>query len=363
LGCNAPKRVRDRAIYSVELKLDTIIQMIKKQKTRICITGGCGFVGHHFVEALLKETKWEIIVLDSLNYSGNQNRLTDIECFDTKRIKYVYHNLQAPISETIHKMLGRLDYIVHLASETHVDNSLKDSIPFVMSNVLGTANLFEYLKKKQKKVKKIISFNTDEVFGPAPKGIYYKEYDRFTPSNPYSAAKAGQAALDYAFYNSFNLPIITTFTMNIIGERQHPEKFLPTIMRKIIKNEKVPLFGNNKNDISYRHWIHARNVADAVMFLLKKGKVGERYNIVGEEASIRKVARFIYKTIKGEEMKESDIDYVGFTAVRPGHDRRYSLNGEKMKEMGWNPPMNLWSSIIRIVEWSTKKKNKDWLNL
>jgi len=112
-------------------------------------------VGHHFVEALLKETKWEIIVLDSLNYSGNQNRLTDIECFDTKRIKYVYHNLQAPISETIHKMLGRLDYIVHLASETHVDNSLKDSIPFVMSNVLGTANLFEYLKKKQKRLKRL----------------------------------------------------------------------------------------------------------------------------------------------------------------------------------------------------------------
>jgi dTDP-glucose 4,6-dehydratase len=339
--------------------------MIKKRKKRIMITGIAGFVGSHFVEHILKNTDWDIIGLDSLTYAGNLNRLTNIRVLGLfqKRVKFIYHDLRSAIPETIHNMIGKLDYVIHLASETHVDNSLKDSIPFIMSNVLGTANLFEYLKKQQRQVKKIISFNTDEVFGPAPEGVYYREYNKFTPSNPYSAAKAGQAALDYAFYNSFDIPIITTFCVNIIGEKQHSEKFLPTIIRKMLKREKIPLYGNNQYDLSYRHWIHARNVANAIMFLLKNGESGERYNIVGEERSILEVANMVCKIIKRRPIEERDIDWVGFATIRPGHDRRYALSGEKLAKMGWKAPMGLEETIKSIVKWSIKSENRYWLNL
>ena len=339
--------------------------MKNNKKIRCAISGAAGFVGSHFVESFLRETDWEIVIIDNLTYAGNLNRLTDIDCWkeNAHRVKFVWHDLRSPISETTHKMIGSLDYVIHLAAESDVNRSLDDSIPFMMSNVVGTANLFEYLKKKQKEVKSIINFGTDESWGAAPKDINYKEYDRFNPSNSYSVSKTAQSLLGYAFYNSFNMPIINTFCMNIIGERQHPEKFLPTMMRKIIKGEKVPLYGNNKNDLSYRYWIHARNVANAIMFLLKNGESGERYNIVGEERSILEVADMVCKIIKGRPIEERDIDWVGFATIRPGHDRRYSLDGGKMDKMGWKAPMGLKETIKSIVNWSIRPENKHWLNI
>ncbi|HOK97498.1 MAG TPA: GDP-mannose 4,6-dehydratase, partial [Candidatus Paceibacterota bacterium] len=137
-------------------------------KKTILITGGGGFIGHHFVEGLLKKTDWDIVILDALTYAGNLNRLTDIDIWDKEkhRVKFVWHDLRAPISDTTHKMIGDLDFIWHLAAESHVDRSLEDSRPFVMSNVLGTANLLEYVKKYQPSLKKFVTFSTDEVFGP-----------------------------------------------------------------------------------------------------------------------------------------------------------------------------------------------------
>ena len=127
---------------------------------RILITGGAGFLGHHIVEQLLKNTNWEIVILDSLNYAGSLNRLLDIEIWEREkhRIKFVWHDLKAPVLESLHKIIGNLDYVWHLAAESHVDRSLEDSIPFVMSNVLGTANLLEYVKKKQPNLRKYIQF-------------------------------------------------------------------------------------------------------------------------------------------------------------------------------------------------------------
>lgn len=339
--------------------------MKTKKRIKIGVTGAAGFIGAHFVESFLKETDWEIVIIDRLSYAGNLNRLVDMDCWEENahRVKFVYHDLRSAISESLHRMIGNLDYVVHLASSTHVDNSLNDSVPFVLDNVLGTANLLEYIKHNQQDLKTFVNFLTDECWGSAPEGVYYKEYDRFAPSNPYSACKSAQAHIGESFYNSFNIPIITTFCVNIIGEKQHSEKFLPTIIRKMLKREKIPLYGNNQYDLSYRHWIHARNVANAIMFLLKNGESGERYNIVGEERSILEVANMVCKIIKRRPIEERDIDWVGFATIRPGHDRRYALNGEKLAKMGWKAPMGLEETIKSIVKWSIKPENKHWLNL
>lgn len=329
-------------------------------KKTILVTGGAGFVGHHCVEHLLKNTNWKIIVLDSLNYAGNMNRITDIEVFDPGRIKFVWHDLRAPISETTHKLIGKLDYCIHFAAESHVDRSLQDSIPFVMSNVLGTANLLEYFKHYQPECKTLV-FSTDEVFGPAPEGVYFKENDSHRPSNPYAASKSGEEMMAYSFAHAFKLPISVVRSMNIIGERQHPEKLIPKTIKAILNNKKVILHGKGRNDLSSRCWIHARNVADGLLFLFNKAEREEFYHIVGEERTVLEIADWICEVIKGRRLKDDEIEWVDFHTARPGHDKRYALSGEKLAKMGWRPPVNLESSLKKTVKWTLK--HKKWLNL
>lgn len=329
-------------------------------KKTILVTGAAGFVGHHCVEHLLKNTDWEIIVLDCLTYAGNLNRITDIEVFDPERVKFVWHDLKAPISESVHKMIGKLDYCIHFAAESHVDRSLEDSIPFVMSNVVGTANLLEYFKHYQPECKTLI-FSTDEVFGPAPEGVYFKEEDRFKPSNPYSASKAGEEMIAYSFAHAFGLPISIVRSMNITGERQHPEKFLPKTIKAILNNEKVNLHGKGREDLSSRCWIHARNVADGLLFLLDKAEREEFYHIVGEERTVLEMADWICEVIKGRKLKDDEIEFVDYHTARPGHDKRYALSGEKLAKMGWRPPVDLEKSLKKTVNWTLK--HQKWLNL
>ena len=326
----------------------------------ILITGGAGFVGHHCVEHLLKNTDWKIVVLDSLNYAGNMNRITDSELFDPERVKFVWHDLRSSISGTNHKLIGELDYCIHFAAESHVDRSLEDSIPFVMSNVVGTANLLEYFKHYQSQCKTLI-FSTDEVFGAAPEGVYFKENDPFRPSNPYSAAKAGEEMMAFSFAHAFGLSISVVRSMNIIGERQHPEKFLPKTIRAILNNEKVILHGRKRNDLSSRCWIHARNVADGLLFLLDKAEKEEFYHIVGEERTVLEMADWICEATKGRKLKDNELEWVDYHTARPGHDKRYALSGEKLSKMGWKPPVNLEKSLKKAVKWTLEHKR--WLNL
>lgn len=333
---------------------------------RVLITGGAGFIGHHCVEHLLKNTDWEIIVLDSLNYAGNMNRIlelgninriADIEVFDPKRVKFVWHDLRAPITETTHKLIGKLDYVVHFAAETHVDRSLNDSIPFVASNVMGTAHLLEYIKKNQKC--KTLIFSTDEVFGPADEGVNFKEGDAHRPSNPYAASKSGAEMIAYSFAHAFKLPVFIVRSMNVIGERQHTEKFVPKTIKSILNNEKIILHGKNKKDMASRFWIHARNVSDGVLFLLKNANDGEFYHIVGEEKTVLEIANLISEVINNKPLKDNEIKYVDYHTARPGHDKRYALSGEKLKKMGWQPPINLEKSLKKTVKWCLD--NKKWL--
>lgn len=346
---------------------------------KILITGGAGFVGHHCVEHILKNTDWQIVVLDALTYAGNMNRLTElvenfygkggadknnkttgIEVLGFERVKFVWHDLRAPISANIHKLIGKLDYCIHFAAESHVDRSLQDSIPFANSNVVGTANLLEYLKSSQADCKTII-FSTDEVFGSAPEGVYFKENDMFRPSNPYAAAKCGEEMMAYSFAHAFDLPISIVRSTNIIGEAQHPEKFLPKTIKAILNNEKVILHGKSKTDLSTRCWIHARNVADALLFLLDKAEKKEFYNIAGEEKSILEVADWICEEVKGRKLNDNEIEFVDYHTARPGHDKRYALDGAKLKNLGWTPPVGLEASIKKAARWTIN--NEKWLSL
>jgi len=331
-------------------------------------------LGTIFSEGVLKKTDWEIIILDALTYAGNLNRVTDIDIWEKEkhRVKFIWHDLKSPIPETTHKMIGDLDYIWHLAAESDVGRSLENSIPFVMSNVVGTANLLEYVKKYQPNLKKFVTFSTDEVFGPAPFGVDYKEGDTCNPSNPYSASKEGQEAISKAFAFSFGLPVMITRTMNVYGERQHPEKFIPKTVRAILNGEKVTIHGLPGN-ISSRKWIHCRNVCAALLFLMEKGEIIEKkyqndpshgiYHIVGEEKNALELANRISRIIKGRELEPSEIEYVDFHRTRPGHDLRYSLDGSKLKSLGFEYPLTLEQSFDKMIKWMIKPENRKWLNL
>jgi len=193
-------------------------------KKTVCITGAFGFVGAHFVEHFLKNTDWDIVVLDKLSYATNGfDRLRDINIFDEKRVKIFVIDLNLPLSDGVKKEIGEVDYIINLASESHVDNSIVDPVNFIKNNVNLCLNMFEWAREL-KGLKKFIQFSTDEAFGTAPEGVNYKEGDRQNPGNPYSASKAAQEAIARAYANTYGLPINITNTMNIIGERQHPEK-------------------------------------------------------------------------------------------------------------------------------------------
>jgi dTDP-glucose 4,6-dehydratase len=202
---------------------------------KVLITGGAGFVAHHLIGYLLTHTDWDIVSLDRLDYSGNLNRLDEIMMsFDLqvrRRVKIVYHDLKSELNSLVRSQIGTVNYILHLAAGSHVDRSIKYPMEFVMDNVVGTCNILEFARTQKDNLERFIYFSTDEVFGPAPNGIKYKENDRYNSTNPYSASKAGGEELAVAYENTYGLPIYITHTMNVFGERQHPEKYIPMCIR------------------------------------------------------------------------------------------------------------------------------------
>ena len=341
---------------------------------RVLITGGAGFIAHHLIYFLLKNTQWDIVSLDRLDYSGNLNRLENIlSSLDPKvksRVKIVFHDLKSEINPWIIKELGEIDCILHLAAGSHVDRSIDFPMEFVLDNVVGTANILEYARKinESKKLERFVYFSTDEVFGPAPKAINYNENDRYNSTNPYSATKAGGEELAVAYENTYNLPVYITHTMNVFGERQHPEKFIPMCIKKIRDGETVTIHSDKTKKIpGSRHYIHAEDVAEAIHFILTNkiesdvdygGAKCPKFNIVGsEELNNLELAHIIAKS-QGKELKYEMVD---FHSSRPGHDLRYSLSGEKMKKLGWTPSIKLTERIKQVVDWSLK--NDNWIEL
>lgn len=328
-------------------------------KKRVLVTGGCGFVGHHVVEHLLKTTDWLVLVFDKLSYAANGlERLRDINVFDDRRVTVMTSDFALPISEGVAREIGQLDYIFHLGAETHVDRSIDDPAPFVMTNVVGTMHLLNFARQV-KGLKKFFYFSTDEVFGPAPKGTDYKEWDRYNSGNPYAASKAGGEELCLAYGNTYKLPVVITHCMNIFGERQHSEKFIPKVIRAVMAGEKVVIHSDAQKKVpGSRFWIHARNVAAAMMFLVEKGDSQEKYNIVGErEVNNLEIAKFIANVLG----RPLNYELVDFHSSRPGHDLRYALDGTKMHEMGWRLPLNFEQSLEKTIQWTLE--NPKWLSL
>jgi len=336
----------------------------------VLITGGAGFIAHHLIGKILKETDWNIISLDRLDYSGNLNRLHDVvSSFPAdvrKRVKIVHHDLKADLNPLVRSEIGKVDYIFHLAAGSHVDRSIEYPMEFVLDNVVGTCNILEFAKT-QKELKLFIYFSTDEVFGPAPGGIKYKENDRYNSTNPYSATKAGGEELAVAYQNTYGLPIYITHTMNVFGERQHPEKYIPICIRKIKDGESVTIHSDKTCTIpGSRHYIHAEDVADAVLFLAKypknnwspdeTGAKCPKFNIVGsEELNNLELAQIIAEA----QGKELNYELVDFHSSRPGHDLRYALDGSKMKELGWEPKKSVRERIKEVTIWTLE--NQRWI--
>lgn len=335
---------------------------------RVLITGASGFLGHHVVEGILKTTDWEIVTIDRLSETTKNgfDRLRDIKAFDNRRVLRFTHDLNLPIGEGLRKEFGDIDYIIDIASDSHVDRSISTPIPFVLNNVNKTLTMLEYARHLPM-LKKFIQFSTDEVYGTAPDGVWYKEGDRHNPGNPYSASKSCQEMICRAYTNTYKIPVIITNTMNIIGERQHPEKFLPLVINKVLKGETLYIHSDpSRTRPGQRHYLHARNISAALVFILEHTDEilcphdADRgvFNIVGErEFDNLTFAQTIAKYV-GKELKYELVD---FHSSRPGHDLRYALDGNKLKNYGFNYPVPVDDSIKKIVEWTLLEENKKWL--
>jgi dTDP-glucose 4,6-dehydratase len=335
----------------------------------VLVTGGAGFVAHHVIDTIIRETDWNVVTLDRLDFSGNLNRLSDItETYsekDKKRIKIVFHNLRAEINPLISSFIGKPDIILHLAAASHVDRSIEYPMEFVQDNVIGTVNLLDYARKLDN-LEMFLYFSTDEVFGPAPSGVQYKERDRYNSSNPYSASKAAGEEMCVAYENTYKLPMMITHTMNVFGERQTPEKFIPLCIDRVQRGEKILIHSNKeRTQAGSRFYIHAQDVASALLFLLKNNPQIEndygnahcrKFNIVGRE-EIDNLS--LAKMIADVQNKELNYELVDFHSARPGHDLRYALDGGLMQSLGWSPRLSLKDRIGQVNDWFLA--NPKWL--
>ena len=332
-------------------------------KEKVLVTGGAGFIGHHIIENLLRDTDYDVVSLDRLDVSGDLSRLQDVLNKNPEwksRFSVVWHDLKAPLNTLVCKRLGGVTHILHLAAGSHVDRSIQWPMEFVMDNVVGTANLLEYARNNLKdNLKFFLYFSTDEVFGPAEDGVFYKENDRYDSGNPYSASKAGAEELCVAYANTYQMPIMITHTMNVFGHRQHPEKYIPLVIDKVNKGEEVTIHANREcTEAGQRHYVHASDVAEAVLFLIEHGTVREKYNIVGEREVDNLELAMMIADIMEKPLKYKLVD---FHSSRPGHDLRYALCGEKMKNLGWQPSKNFYERLREVVEWTLE--NDEWLGV
>jgi len=331
----------------------------------VLITGGAGFIAHHVIDKILKETDWHIVSLDRLDISGNLNRLHDmLQDHDPKeiarRLRIIFHDLKAEVNSQIVADIGHVDIVLHLAAGSHVDRSITYPMEFVQDNVVGTVNMLDYARKHLPNLERFVYFSTDEIYGIAPAGVAYKEYDRYNSTNPYSASKAAAEEFCVAYENTYKMPIVVTHTMNVFGERQHPEKFIPATIQKVRDGETVVIHADPSRTVAgSRMYIHARDVAEGLMFILDlkdyqhTGDYGHahcpKFNLVGtEEIDNLTLAQMIANAV-GKELKYEMTD---FHTSRPGHDMRYALDGGLLASLGWEPKIKLSERIKGMVDWT-----------
>lgn len=337
-----------------ELMILEVIPSIESMTTAL-VTGGCGFIGRNLLQHLLDNTDWRTVSLDSLSYATD----TTLTPFHP-RIRHYYHDLRSPVPEALKEKIGEVQYFFNVASESHVDRSIDDPVPFIDNNVKLVCNALEYAREL--KPTAFFQISTDEVYGPAPEGYFFKEWDTLLPSNPYSASKAAQEMIAISYWRTYGVPCIITNTMNNFGDGQHREKYVPKCIRYLLEGRPVPVHGETIADkwvSGSRVWLHAINHADALLFLARNVKPTlfpatdrpDKYHIAGDEEISNLDMVYRLAALLGVEAK---YEWSSWHDSRPGHDLRYALAGEKLRSAGWNPPLTIEESFRRTVEYYRK---------
>lgn len=345
---------------------------------RVLITGAGGAIGVHVMAHFMHNTDWYIVALDSFRpeHKGYFDRITRV-CRNhpewPTRITIFAHDLNAPISAREIEEIGDIDYIINLASRSDVSNSIDEnpavpsgaSTAFVRNNTELMLNMLDYARVAMPSV--FLHFSTDEVYGPAPKESGgHKEWSPIVPSNPYSASKAVQEALAIAWWRCYNIPLILTNTMNNFGEMQAPSKFPAMIQKKIEAGETIDVHSSVDGQIGTRYYIHSRNTADAILFILNNvppvmhgpGEIDKpvRLNIVGDKQVANDEMVEIISNLMEKPAKTRPVMYHDHN---PGHDLHYGLDGTALKELGWTSPVPFEESLKNTIDW--QKRNPEWM--
>ena len=309
----------------------------------ILITGGAGFIGSNYVRHVLANSDDEVTVFDALTYAGNLSSLADVA--DDPRYSFVQGDICD--REAVAAAMAGHDMVVHFAAESHVDRSIVDPDTFVRTNCLGTNVMCDVARNIG--VERFLHISTDEVYGSIEEGSFI-ETDRLGPRSPYSSSKAGSDLIALSYQETYGLPVIVTRSSNNFGPFQFPEKVIPLFVTNLLDGKKVPLYGDGLN---IRDWIHVLDNCDGVDTVLRKGTIGEIYNIGGgNETTNRELTSMVLSNMGvGEEM----VEYV---EDRLGHDRRYSVDCSKANALGWKPSRNLDVAVAETVEWY--RANRAW---
>lgn len=320
--------------------------------SNVLVTGGCGFIGSNFIRYLLKNyDDVRVINLDLLTYAGNELNLSEYT-FDSRYIFIRGDISDKTLVNSIFKNHAPTA-VVHFAAESHVDRSIKDSMPFVTTNVNGTVNLLEVVKQQNYSVR-FLHVSTDEVYGSLDLyGAQFTEKTPYDPRSPYSASKAASDHFVQAYHETFGMDTLITNCSNNYGPYQHPEKFIPTIITRALNYMKVPVYGDGMN---IRDWLYVDDHCSALCAVLHKGKSGEKYNIGGDDPQPNmEIVRAVLN-----KMKLDISEYVEFVEDRKGHDFRYDIDSSKIQEeLGWKPKVSFDEGIERTIEWYTK--NQIWV--
>jgi dTDP-glucose 4,6-dehydratase len=317
----------------------------------LLVTGGAGFIGSQYVRSLLSTDRGSgisrILVLDALTYAGNLENLVEIST--DPRYTFVHGDITD--SSLVHDLMSDCDAVVHFAAESHVDRSISGSSEFIRTNVLGTHTLLE--AAKQSNIDRFVHVSTDEVYGSIDIGSW-PETDPLKPNSPYAASKASSDLLVRSYFKTHGLNTVTTRCSNNYGPYQHPEKLIPLFTTNLIKQNKVPLYGNGLN---VRDWLHVDDHCNGIHLALTKGDAGEIYNIGGgTELSNVEITKLILASFN-KSWDESVVQ----VEDRKGHDLRYSVNWAKANEqLGYEPRVHFLSGIEETINWY--RNNEDWWN-
>jgi len=327
---------------------------------KIFVTGGSGFIGSNFIIKQIMIDKNAVLNYDLLTYSGNNDNLISIEN------NYRYKFIKGDVSDydTLDNALCSFepDYIVHFAAESHVDRSIDSPSHFIQTNIIGTSVLLRVLKKYYKKNDKIrlLHISTDEVYGSlGPKG-YFTEKSSYSPNSPYSATKASSDHLARAWFHTYKLPILITNCSNNYGPFQFPEKLIPLMIANCLDHKPLPIYGNGEN---IRDWLYVEDHCNAISQVLEYGKIGETYNIGGNNEIknidiVTKICSILDELIPIQN-KSSYMDLITFVKDRPGHDYRYAIDSSKIQnELNWKPNESFETGIYKTIEWYLE--NERW---